>query len=304
MRQEEFSTVQHNGMIMRFWGVRGSLPAPGAATARYGGNTICVELRCGPHLLILDAGSGIRELGCVLAAQGVPIDADILLSHTHLDHICGLPFFAPMFDPGARIRLWGGHLTPPLGIADALRLSWCAPLASEMEAAFRAKVSFHDFAAGDDLKLQPRLHVTTTGLRHPGNAIGYRIEWARASLCYITDTEHPADGVDESLRRFVARADVMIYDATYTDAEYRSRLGWGHSTWSAAADLADAASVGRLILFHHDPGHNDTAMDGIARAAAARRRGTVVAREGMRLSVRHAAPRPPGAQLPRSHAAD
>ena len=102
--------TQNGGMTLRFWGVRGSLPAPGPRTARYGGNTVCVELRCGPHLLILDAGSGLRELGCVLAAHRTPIEADILLTHTHLDHMCGLPFFAPMFDRKARLRFWGGHL--------------------------------------------------------------------------------------------------------------------------------------------------------------------------------------------------
>ena len=114
---------QGGGMALRFWGVRGSLPAPGPATARYGGNTSCVELRCGPHLLILDAGTGLRELGGALAASGVAVDADILLSHTHLDHISGLPFFAAMYDPRARLRLWGGHLAAG-GIAQALLLTY------------------------------------------------------------------------------------------------------------------------------------------------------------------------------------
>ena len=119
---------------------------------RYGGNTICVEVRCGPHLLILDAGSGLREFGSVLAASGVPIDADVLLSHTHLDHICGLPFFAAMFDPQARIRFWGNHLARPDGIAEALCRSWRAPLMPNMDAEFRAQMEFHDFDAGDDLQ--------------------------------------------------------------------------------------------------------------------------------------------------------
>ena len=135
-------------MTVQFWGVRGSLPAPGPATVRYGGNTICVELRCGPHLLILDAGSGLREFGRVLGDDGVPVDADILLSHTHLDHVCGLPFFAPMFDNQARIRFWGGHLAPPDGIAAALLRSWQAPLMPDMDAAFHARLEFHDFVAG------------------------------------------------------------------------------------------------------------------------------------------------------------
>ncbi len=290
-------------MTLRFWGVRGSLPAPGAATTRYGGNTICVELRCGPHLLILDAGSGLRELGCALAATAVPVDADVLLSHTHLDHICGLPFFQPMYDPAARLRFWAGHLSPPSRIAEALRLSWSPPLMPDMDAEFRAGRTFHDFTPGDALKLRPGLSVSTAPLRHPGGAIGYRIEWAGASFCYITDTEHPAVGLDDTLLRFIAGTHVMIYDATYTEAEYVSRVGWGHSTWQAAVALADAAMVGRLVLFHHDPWHDDTAMHAIARAAARRRRGTVTAQEGMRMDVRSGTILR-AARSPRSRAAD
>jgi phosphoribosyl 1,2-cyclic phosphodiesterase len=272
-------------MRVRFWGVRGSLPAPGPATIRYGGNTICVELRCGPHLVILDAGTGLRDLGVALAAKDAPVDADLLLSHTHLDHICGLPFFKPMYDPTASLRFWAGHLSPPASIAEALRLSWSAPLMPDMEAGFRACRTFHDFTPGDVLSLRPGLRVTTVRLRHPGDAVGYRVEWAGASLCYITDTEHPPAGPDEALLRFVAGAGVMIYDATYTEAEYKSRVGWGHSTWEAAVALADAAAVGRLVLFHHDPLRDDAALKAIARSAAGRRRGTLVAREGMNIDV-------------------
>ncbi len=285
-KDRETRAVAHGGgLTLRFWGVRGSLPTPGPATLRYGGNTLCVELRCGPHLLILDAGSGLRELGGALAASGVPVDADILLSHTHLDHICGLPFFPAMYDPHARIRFWGGHLTPPDGIATALHRSWQAPLMPNVDAVFYAQTEFRDFAAGDDLLLHPALQVRTTALNHPGNAIGYRIEWDGASVCYITDTEHPPDGLDRNLLRFVAGADVMIYDASYTDAEYQSRIGWGHSTWRAGASLADAAGVGRLVLFHHDPDHADDTMDAIAAAVADRRPGSLVAREGMRMAI-------------------
>jgi phosphoribosyl 1,2-cyclic phosphodiesterase len=275
----------YDGMALHFWGVRGSLPTPGPSTVRYGGNTLCVELRCGPHLLILDAGSGAREFGKHLAASGMPVDGDILLSHTHLDHICGLPFFAPMFDPKARLRFWGGHLAPPDGIAQALLRGWQAPLMPDMDAAFRANLKFQDFTPGDLLTLRPGLRVTTALLNHPGNAVGYRIEWRGSSVCYITDTEHPVQGLDRTLVQFTAGTDILIYDASFTDREYKSRVGWGHSTWQAAADLADAAKVGRLVLFHHDPGHDDATMDTIARQIAARRPGSLVAMEGMQLQL-------------------
>lgn len=295
--------MRNGGMTLRFWGVRGSLPAPGAATVRYGGNTICVELRCGPHLLILDAGSGLHGLGKALSEKPSAVNADILLSHTHFDHICGLPFFAPMYDPETTLRFWGGHLSPPDSTAAALRLSWSAPLMPNMDAEFRARRTYCDFTAGDDLPLSPGLRVATVPLRHPGGAIGYRIEWAGASVSYITDTEHPADSLDDALLRFVAGTDVMIYDATYTEAEYASRIGWGHSTWEAGVALADAGAVGRLVLFHHEPGRDDATMDQIARAAARRRRGTLAAKDGMRLEIESGA-RLRAARSPRSRAAD
>jgi phosphoribosyl 1,2-cyclic phosphodiesterase len=278
------------GTTIRFWGVRGSLPTPGPSTVRYGGNTPCVELRCGPHLLILDAGSGAREFGRELAASGVPVDADILLSHTHLDHICGLPFFAPMFDPATKLRFWGGHLATPEANAEALARIWRAPLMPDLEPAFRAELTFQNFTAGETLEPHPGLRVGTVALNHPGNAIGYRVEWGGASVCYITDTEPPAQGLDQQLLRFVTSSDVMICDASFTDDEYKSRVGWGHSTWRAAADLADAAAIGQLVLFHHDPGHNDTMMDTIARDIVARRPGSLTAMEGMRIEVRRREP--------------
>lgn len=274
------------GMTVRFWGARGGLPTPGDRYARYGGNTSCVEVRCGPHCVILDAGSGLRELG---AAPDIVDDADILLSHTHFDHICGLPFFRPIYDPAARLRIWAGHL-PPGRIESALLLSWQAPLMPDLLPAFRARLDFHDFAPPAAWPLRPGLEVATAPLRHPGGSTGYRLAWEGAVLCYLTDTEHPPDGLDPRLRDFVAGADVLIYDASYTDAEYASHVGWGHSTWRAAIRLADAASVARLVLFHHDPDHDDAAMDAILAAAAERRPGTIAAREGQSMTI---AGRPP-----------
>jgi phosphoribosyl 1,2-cyclic phosphodiesterase len=248
---------------------------------RYGGNTLCVEVRCGSHLLILDAGSGARALGAALAASGEPVDADILLSHTHLDHIIGLPFFRPLFSRRATIRFWGGHLTPPDGIQQALRRSWAAPLMPDLDQVFRARTEFHDFTPGETLRPGGGPRVATMALNHPGNVTGFRIEWNGHSVCYATDTEHPREGLDQDLVRFARGADILIYDATYTREEYATRVGWGHSTWDVGADVADAASVGRLVLFHHDPDHDDAMMDDIARAAADRRPGTLVSREGM-----------------------
>jgi len=276
------SATGDDGMMVRFWGVRGSLPTPGPSTVRYGGNTPCVELRCGPHLLILDAGSGIRAFG---ASLGRGVEADILLSHTHYDHICGLPFFRPLFDPAATLRIWGGHLTHPDGIRSALSVTWRKPLMPDLDAEFRARVSFQDFAAGATLALAHGPRVDTIALRHPGGSVGYRISWAGRSVCYITDTEHSADGPDADLVAFVHGTDILIHDATYTEEEYRTRHGWGHATWSAAAELATAGRVGSLVLFHHDPDHDNDWMDAIGAAAARSCPDAVVAREGMRIAL-------------------
>jgi phosphoribosyl 1,2-cyclic phosphodiesterase len=167
---------------------------------------------------------------------------------------------------------------------------------------FRAHLSFHDFAAGEQPDLHPGLRVATTALRHPGNATGYRVEWSGSSVCYITDNEHLANGVDDHLRRFVAGSDILIYDATYSEEEYQSRQGWGHSTWQAGVALAETADVGRLVLFHHDPAHDDTAMDAIERAAASRRPGTIAAREGMTMETTAVAAKAAATQSHRSNA--
>jgi phosphoribosyl 1,2-cyclic phosphodiesterase len=265
---------------LRLWGVRGGLATPGADTLRYGGNTACIEVWCGPHLLILDAGTGLRGLGQKLSASPGAISADMLISHTHLDHICGLPFFQPHFDPAARLRFWGGHFGQPDALERALALSWSPPLMPELSPAFRASVSYRSFAAGDSFDLHPGLTVRTAALRHPGGATGYRIDWAGRSVAYVTNTEHVVGEIDAGVVELIERADLVLYDSSYTDVEYQVRKGWGHSTWQEAIKLADAAGVRKLLLFHHDPSHGDDFLDGVAVAAASVRPGTEVAREG------------------------
>jgi len=274
------------GLLVRFWGVRGSIAAPGPSTARYGGNTSSLELRCGDRLLLLDAGTGIRYLGGKLVGSA-PIDADILFTHTHFDHVCGLPFFKPFFQPENSFRLWAGHLGTDLTLQRVLREFMMAPLFPVPPEVFKARIEYRDFKAGEAVPLA-RAHgitVRTAALNHPDGATGYRIEYAGKSVCYITDTEHVPGAPDRNVLGLIEGADIVIYDCMYTDEEYaRSYVGWGHSTWQEAVRLCKAARVKKLVVFHHDPDHDDDRMDAIGREVAAALPGAEVAREGMVLA--------------------
>jgi phosphoribosyl 1,2-cyclic phosphodiesterase len=265
---------------VRFWGVRGSIACPGPNTVRYGGNTSCLEVRCGPHLLIFDAGTGLRPLGTTLAPLG-PSDADLFLTHTHFDHVCGLPFFVPFFQPGNKFRLWAGHLRPKHTLVEVLREMLMAPLFPVPPEIFKADIVYNDFRSGEALKPRPGVLVKTAPLNHPNGATGYRIEYDGRSICFLTDTEHLDGERDANVLALADGADIVIYDSTYTDEEYPQYKTWGHSTWQECVRLCEAAAVKTAVIFHHDPGHDDAFMDRVAVEAAAMRPGTIVAREGL-----------------------
>lgn len=270
---------------VRFWGVRGTLPTPGADTLRYGGNTACVQVSLGARSVIFDAGSGIKKLGEHLVGNGGQIETDILLSHCHMDHVCGIPFFAPFYDPRHRARLWAGNLLPQGKLEDAVRSLMSPPLFPIEIDTFQAKIEFRDFRAGEALDLGGGVSARTGMLNHPGGATGYRLECAGKAIAYITDTEHRLDALDETVLSLVKNADLMIYDCTFTDDEFLSHIGWGHSTWQQAARLANAAKVQRLAVFHHDPDHDDVFMRQVEAEAVKAHAGAFVAREGMVLSL-------------------
>jgi len=249
------------------------------STMKYGGNTSCVEMRCGERLLIFDAGSGLREFGRELA-KGGPVDADLFMSHTHHDHLLGLPFFGPVFTPKNVFRVWAGHLKPERGIEDVVRSFMSDPLFPVPPEIFGAQVTYIDFIVGDTLTPQPGITVRTTVLNHPNRATGYRVEFAGKVVCYVTDTEHVPGKPDTEILKLIADADLFIYDSTYTDEEFPRYKGWGHSTWQEALRLAKAARVKSVALFHHDPSHDDATLDAIGVAAAREFPGAIVAREG------------------------
>jgi phosphoribosyl 1,2-cyclic phosphodiesterase len=267
-------------MRVRFWGVRGSIACPGSSTIRYGGNTPCIEVRCGEHVLIFDAGTGLRPLGLDLLKDKKLRNIDIFITHCHLDHVVGLPFFAPLFHENYRVRVWAGNLKPSNSIERVMRMLMSSPLFPVQIEIFKAAIEFHDFSSGDVLRPHSDVKLRTGPLDHPDGANGYRLEHGGRTFALVSDTEGFPGKCDGELTTLARRADLMVYDATFTEDEIESRIGWGHSTWSRGIRLADEAEVKHLCLFHHDPSHDDDFMDALAADANDARPGTITAREG------------------------
>ncbi len=267
---------------IRFWGVRGSIAAPGPETATVGGNTSCVEVVCGASRFILDSGTGIRALGDALMKQG-PVEATLLLSHHHWDHIQGLPFFTPIYIPTTKLTVVGPQ-TDRLSNIDVLEHQMSSPVFPVRLEELPCALETREVMAGDVLELGgARIRVAKAN--HPGGSLAYRIDYGGRSVVYATDTEHYSC-VDPALRALALGADVLIYDSQYTPAEYRgecgpSKVGWGHSTYEDGAKLAHSADVGQYVLFHHDPRRNDEQVAHVERLAQSRFAGSVAAREGM-----------------------
>ncbi len=268
-------------MQAAIWGSRGTLPAPGPATLRYGGNTTCVAVRSGDgRLVVLDCGTGIRPLGASLLPDP-PAEIDVLLTHMHLDHVAGLGFFAPLF-LDTTVRIWG----PRLGdepLADRIAVYLSPPL---------FPIGFADIPATIEVTEVERerwqiggLTVTSAPVRHPGGALGYRLEEGGGALAFIPDNEIGLDA-DAGVELAVG-ADVLLHDAQYTDAEYSGRVGWGHSSLSAFAAFVQRTEPARALMFHHDPAHDDDTLEAMRdEAARLANREIELAAEGLVFEVR------------------
>lgn len=270
-------------LSVRFLGVRGSIATPGADKTA-GGNTACVEVTAGDTRIVIDAGTGLRALGDERMKMG-PRHSTILLSHLHWDHVAGLPFFTPIYVPGHRVEIASG----PNGVMPleaAMRELFRAPFFPVDWSTLQDQVSTRELRANDKFQIGD-ITITMAKLNHPDPVYGFRLEHAGQSIVYATDTEHFAC-VDPTLKKLAAGADILIYDSQYTPEEYPSKVGWGHSTWLAGAELARAAGVPQLVLFHHDPNRTDAALSAIEAEAAQLLPGTVAAREGMVLHARDA----------------
>ena len=274
-------SVPPSSTRLKFWGTRGSISVPGNATLRYGGNTTCIEVRADDEIIVLDAGSGIRPLGIALEKEfgSQPIKLSLLITHAHWDHIQGLPFFAPAYEKKNEIRVRG---------YDGVDTSFGKIMAEPMKAPF-FPIAMRELSARIDIKKLTemefsagKVQVRARFVNHPGVCAGYRLFTSTGSIAFLPDHEpyqflHSARANDMSpeelkktaeeqrigLVEFLHGSDILILDAQYTDAEYERHVGWGHGSVSSAVSLALDAKVRRLLLFHHDPGHDDVMLDAV-----------------------------------------
>jgi phosphoribosyl 1,2-cyclic phosphodiesterase len=242
-------------MRAKVWGCRGSLATPGEATVRYGGNTTCVEIRAPGGLIVLDAGTGIRPLGKEIHANGV-VEADLLLTHLHLDHVEGLGFFEPLFDPNFTLRIWGPH--PDGGsLKEQLSVYLSPPFFPLPFDKIPARIEFAEVET-DSLAIAG-LKVRVAPVRHRGRTVGYRLEDGGRSLAFVPDNEPGLD--PESGLELATDAELLFHDSQYTADEYAIRVGWGHTSLPDYATYVEAAGPARAIMFHHDPAHSDEQLE-------------------------------------------
>jgi len=301
--------------FVRFWGVRGSIPCPGPDTVKYGGNTTCLEIRADKRLIIIDLGTGAKPLADFLMAndskQG-PLDIDIFITHTHWDHIMGFPMFAPVFVPGTKLRIRGpvsyNDDTLASIIGDQLSYRYWPVRQSELS----AKIEYMELKEisvdlGDGLK------VRTKYLNHPILCLGYRFEYQGKSIVtafdhepfrnlFPTDPQDPnyieeaaIDGEEaakeenEKMLNFCKDSDILIHDAQYTAEEFEKHLGWGHSSYNYAMEVANQSNVKKLVFFHHDPNYKDKKLESIEEQCKNDAKGKsfeiIMAREGLKIEV-------------------
>ena len=273
---------------MRFWGVRGSLPTPGPDTVIYGGNTSCMEIRADERLLIIDLGSGVRPLGEWLIKNDLKkfgkVNADILLTHTHWDHIMGFPMFNPIYIPGTELRITGPMSLESVSLKSIIETQFSYQYWPVREGELSASISYNQIKE-EMIDLGDGLTVQSKFLNHPILCLGYKINYQGKSIVTIYDHETfqnlfaasaEQDGFNndtylegeiaaaqenEKIRQFIKGADIVIHDAQYTKEEYSTHTGWGHCSYDHAIETAAGNNVKRLVLFHHEPTRTDAELD-------------------------------------------
>ena len=277
-------------ILVTFWGVRGSIASPGLHTVVFGGNTSCVSIETQGHIIILDAGSGLRELGQHLLKRTdlKHIDGSIFLSHMHWDHIQGLPFFVPVRAPENQFTIYGERKYQH-SLSQILAGQMQAPyFPVDMDTIFRAQVKFHEVEAKQRVEVYPDIFVTPFRLTHPNGALGYLLQIAGRRIAYVTDHEHSIGQLSPKVLEMVLGVDLLIHDAQYSHEELANgKRGWGHSAWEDVVELAIAARVEQLLLFHHDPEATDELLNERQFLAQEKFPHTIVAREGLKIPLRY-----------------
>lgn len=273
-------------MRVKFWGVRGSTPTPQPENLRYGGNTSCVEVRVGDGRYIFDCGTGLRNLGHQMMPDGAaqPLFAHVFVSHFHWDHIQGIPFFRPLYE--SRENRFAFHSSSRTrSLKQVMEEQMAAPYFPVDMSEMKARRDYYDIEEGR-VELDDHLTVETMWLNHPQGCMGFRLESGGKSLVYATDNE-PGDPLfDKNLRRLAAGADLLIYDAQYLPEEYAARKrGWGHSHWREAVNVVMESGARELVLFHHDPDHDDACLDAVVAKARSYYPCVRAAAEGMEIEL-------------------
>lgn len=273
-------------MRVRFWGVRGSTPTPLKENLVYGGNTSCVEVRTdSDEILVFDGGTGIRLLGKALEQEfdGARIRAHIFFSHFHIDHIQGVPFFTPLYSPDNHFTFYFAGRRDANLVMDALAGMMANPYFPVDMSKLPCIRDYIDLVEGTFRVADTKIEVLK--LNHPQGCVGYRIMQNDKVISYCTDVEHGPEWSDRNLKTLAADADCLIIDSQYTPEEYPGHEGWGHSTWKQAVESAIEANAKKLVLFHHDPYHDDEMVESILEQARQLHPNVVAAREGMEITV-------------------
>ena len=242
-----------------FWGTRGTRMVTEPGYKQYGRNTICIEVNCGGRVIIFDAGSGLIYLGSDLIERNIK-NIDLFLSHSHYDHVEGIPFFQPFYNKNFKVNFWSGRLKGAehaRQVIDDLMKEPYFPISMEK---FQAKILYHDIADFESIQLSYDIEIQTTRLHHPGGATGYRLNFAGKSFAFITDTTHAVDQRDFELSEFIKDVDLLVYDCSYLDEEFAEFASYGHSTWEEAIRLKKISNAKLMYGLHHMPFRNDEAL--------------------------------------------
>ncbi len=263
-----------------FWGTRGTLPVSGAPFVRTGGNTNCIEITCDDHTIIIDGGTGIRELGSKLVAAKPNQKIHLMLTHAHYDHVEGIPFFAPFFNENSQININCGVLEGCRSTSELMQTFMTRPFFPVGPEVFSAQINYNTLEDNCVFKISDGIKVSTVPMNHPGNSTGYRIDFAGKSFACITDTEHTPGTHDENILRLIDNVDVFSYDCSLTDNELPDFQGYGHSTFEEGARLAKLANAGSMRASHHMPFRNDDELDAIEKQLKQQEPLNAIAREG------------------------